>query len=101
MKEAVFVACRKPASLESGAAEHLLPQEVKPAELPVLHSDFDRREFICAGAAAGIAVRHLLLLNGAAKWLSCTAHFPGFRQCLTRKRMLNGIGRLRPIYQLS
>ncbi|KAK9797036.1 hypothetical protein WJX73_002454 [Symbiochloris irregularis] len=33
----------------------LLEKSGHPKELPVLHSDFDRREFVCAGAAAGIA----------------------------------------------
>ena len=37
------------------------PAPDKRFPLPMLHSDNDRREFICAGAAAGIAVRLLRL----------------------------------------
>ena len=37
------------------------PAADKQFPLPMLHSDNERREFICAGAAAGIAVRPMAL----------------------------------------
>ena len=37
------------------------PAADKQFPLPMLHSDNERREFICAGAAAGIAVRPMTL----------------------------------------
>lgn len=47
---------RKHDSSQGDLEVELIDNHGHSKELPVLHSDMDRREFICAGAAAGIAV---------------------------------------------